>query len=784
MSDNFEMFTRKAINSIDCAIEHASEMGHTYVGTEHLLLGFLKEDENIASAVLKKHGITFKSLYEQIIIVIGKGEETSLGYENITPALKRVINSAAEIASSMNTVLIGTEHLLMAIINEHGCGALRFFKRDEISTVNMYNDCMKAYNGNMPENTFKYKKIDYSKIPTLSKYGKNLTEQASKNNTDPLIGREKEIERIIQILARRTKNNPCLTGEAGVGKTAIVEGIAQMIARGEVPDELKSKTIFALDLTSMVAGAKYRGDFEERIKSCIEEVISNESIILFIDEIHSIVGAGAAEGAIDAANILKPQLARSMIQIIGATTLEEYKKYIEKDSALERRFQPVFIDEPSEEATIRILEGIKEQYERYHNVNINDDVIKSAVSLSVRYINDRFLPDKAIDILDEAASRAKIKYSKKIKNPMSKTFNISENNLTLETIQKNFKKNLDSNITITTEDTAAVVSLWTGIPINRITKKEETRLINLEKELKKKVIGQDKAVNALSQAIRRSRAGLREQNKPICSFLFVGSTGVGKTELSKSAAEIIFDSDKNLIKVDMSEYMEKHSVSKIIGAPPGYAGYDEKGGLTEIIRRKPYSVVVFDEIEKAHPDVLNLLLQILDEGTLTDSTGRKINFKNTLIIMTSNIASEIASDNYILGFGNSNDKDKEIKIKSELKKHLKSELINRIDEIIIFNSLNSDDYKKIAEKLLNELNERAKNIGISISCSPDIINSLIDKNETKKFGARYIKRQITSKIENLISQKIIEGEIKKGDSIEILHENNDFKIACPLKKDY
>lgn len=784
MIDNYEMFTKKAVNSIEIAIEAASALGHTYVGSEHIILGFLKEGGNVAAEILKKNNITLEDIYDQMLIMVGKGEETSLSHENITPALRRILNASAENAAAMHTQLIGTEHILMAMIKEQGCGAMNFLKFFGVNPAAVYNDCVKAYNGNVPEEIIKRSRTDFKKIPTLYKYGKNLTEQAWEKKIDPLIGRDKEIERIIQILARRSKNNPCLIGEAGVGKTAIVEGIANMMARGNVPDELKRKTIFSIDLTSMVAGAKYRGDFEDRIKNCIDEVVSDGNIILFIDEIHSIVGAGAAEGAIDAANILKPQLARGEIQIIGATTIDEYRKYIEKDSALERRFQPVVIEEPSEEATISILNGIREQYEKYHNVKITDDVIKSAVTLSVRYITDRFLPDKAIDVIDEAASRVKIKKSGETKKSIVYPLDISGERLTLDKLEKRFSRNKEKEFSepavITVEDTASVVSLWTGIPVNKINEEEEIRLMNLESELGKRVIGQDKAVSSVAKAIRRGRTGLREQGKPVGSFIFMGPTGVGKTELSKAAAEIMFDSNKNLIKIDMSEYMEKHTVSKIIGAPPGYTGYDDKGCLTDIVRRKPYSVILFDEIEKAHPDVLNLLLQILDEGNLTDSTGRKINFKNTLIIMTSNIASEIIEGKQTLGFGNEENDDISMKVKSELKKFLRPELINRVDEIVIFNRLKRGDLKKIAEKLLGELSERAEKIGIKVMYEDTIPDALINESSINKYGARYIKREIVQKIENIIAQQIVEKIIKKGDTIEILFENGEFKIAAPL----
>ena len=678
MNNNFEMFTRRAVNSIETAIEAASQMGHTYVGTEHIILGFVQEGGNIAASVLKSNNITLNDIYDQMVLFIGKGEKTHLTYDNFTPALRRIFNSAAAAAESSGTKLVGTEHIFMSLLKEPGCGAMSFLRAMGANPAKLYNDCAGAYTGEIPAEVLKYSQPDRKQIPTLYKYGKSLTEEALERKHDPLIGREKEIERVLQILARRNKNNPCLIGEAGVGKTAIVEGLAQIFVSGKVPDELKNKNIFSLDLTAMLAGAKYRGDFEERIKTCIEEVINVGNVILFIDEIHSIVGAGAAEGAIDAANIIKPQLARGEIQIIGATTIEEYRKNIEKDSALERRFQPVLISEPDEDQTFNILKGLREQYENYHNVIISDEVIKSAVNLSVRYINDRFLPDKAIDIIDEAASKAKIRGARKESSrEKNDVLQMTDEFITLESIEKAFKKKSKNSVLrpvkITVDDTAGVVSEWTGIPVKSISKDEESKLLNLESNLRKRVIGQEKAVSAIAKAIRRSRTGLKEPNKPIGSFIFMGPTGVGKTELSKAAAEFIFDSERNLIKIDMSEYMEKHSVSKLIGAPPGYAGFDESGTLTDKIRRKPYCVLLFDEIEKAHPEVLNILLQILEDGVLTDSKGRKTDFKNTLIILTSNIGSELMSESVRLGFGENNDSDVNSKVKSELKRQLKPE---------------------------------------------------------------------------------------------------------------
>ena len=781
--NNFEMFTRKAVNSIETAVESASQMGHTYVGTEHIILGFMQEGKNVAASVLKANNITLNNLYDQMILFIGKGEKTHLNYDNFTPALRRILNGASAVANAAGTQLVGTEHIFMTLLKEPGCGAMGFLRTMGANPAKLYSDCVKAYTGQLPKEILRYNQPDRKQIPTLYKYGRSLTEEAMENKYDPVIGREKETERILQILARRTKNNPCLIGEAGVGKTAVVEGLAKIFVSGNVPEELKNKNIFSLDLTSMLAGAKYRGDFEERIKSCIDEVASVGNVILFIDEIHTIVGAGAAEGAIDAANIIKPQLARGELQIIGATTIEEYRKYIEKDSALERRFQPVMINEPNENQTIEIIKGIKDKYEKYHNAVISDEVIKSAVNLSVRYINDRFLPDKAIDVIDEAASKAKIKCVRANEKKSGEKKFSDDEVITLEGLEKAFKIHKCSDnepVEITVEDTAGVVSEWTGIPVNRISKDEEEKLLSLEKSLSERVIGQEKAVVAVARAIRRSRIGLKEPERPMGSFIFMGPTGVGKTALSRAAAELIFDSEKNLIKIDMSEYMEKHSVSKIIGAPPGYAGYDEGGALTDRIRRHPYCVLLFDEVEKAHPDVLNILLQILEDGVLTDSRGRKTSFKNTLIILTSNIGSEIMTDSVKIGFAEKSDSGRSERAKEELKKHFKPELINRLDEIVVFDSLGMESLNEIACKLLDELAERAEKIGIKISYENDIPARLIDESEIRKFGARYIKRTISEKIENLISQQLIEGHIKKGEDIEIIFDEGEFKLASSL----
>ncbi|MGN0621959.1 MAG: ATP-dependent Clp protease ATP-binding subunit [Porcipelethomonas sp.] len=784
MLSSFEMFTGKAVSSLESAAECASALGHTYVGTEHVLLGFAKEGMNIAAAVLKASDIGFADLYDRISVIVGRGEETQLTLADMTPALRRILDCSVSSAESMGTKLVGTEHILMSILSEPGCGAMNVLNDFGIDPVKMYNECAGAYSFRGKRNeALKYRQPDRKKLPTLYKYGVSLTEKAMENHYDPLIGRHEETERVLQILARRTKNNPCLIGEAGVGKTAVAEGIADMFVQGNVPDELKNKNIFALDLTAMLAGAKYRGDFEERIKNCIDEVISVGNIILFIDELHSIVGAGAAEGAIDAANILKPQLARGELQIIGATTVEEYRKYIEKDSALERRFQPVMIEEPDEDQAFSILSGIRERYEKFHNVKISDEIIKTAISFSVRYINDRFLPDKAIDIIDEAASRAKIRRARNAKDEFE-AIEVTGKSITLEDIEKACRKRRERNETppceITFDDISNVVSVWTGIPVNRISKEEEERLLNLEHELEKRVIGQEEAVSAVAGAIRRGRVGLKEPDKPIGSFMFMGPTGVGKTELSRAVAEAMFDSEKNLIKIDMSEYMEKHSVAKLIGAPPGYAGYDESGTLTDRIRRCPYCVVLFDEIEKAHPDVLNILLQILEDGVLTDSGGRRTSFKNTLIIMTSNIGSDVLTDNQRLGFGEESASDLSEKAKNELKKSLRPELINRLDEIVVFRRLEKENLKSVSIKLLNELAGRCSKIGVTIEFDESAAENLIDENEIRRYNARGLKRSITDKIENMISGCILDGSLKKGDRAEIFFEDGEFKLASPL----
>ena len=718
-------FTNKAKKVIEIANDISVELGHNYIGTEHILYGLVKEGEGIAAKVLNNKGITEEKVRVKIEEILGRGREIkeTLGF---TPRTKRVLKNAFLEAKRIGYNYIGTEHLLLAIMKEVDCVAVRIITELNVEISKIYNEIAKVINEEELDSEIKkdISRINgsYSLTPTLNQFGEDITLQAEEGKFDNIIGREKEIERIIQILSRRTKNNPCLIGEPGVGKTAIVEGLAEKVVLGEVPESLKNKRIVGVDISGMVAGAKYRGDFEERIKKALNEVKKVEDVILFIDEIHTIVGAGAAEGAIDAANILKPLLARGEIQLIGATTIEEYRKYIEKDSALERRFSPVDVGEPTEKETIDIIKGIRDKYEAHHNVKITDEAVKSAVTLSVRYITDRFLPDKAIDLIDEAASQVRMKMFtepdeiKTLEERLEITSKEKEEAIynqefekaakfrdieiqtrkQLEQEKNRWKKAKSKDITeIGEENIAEIVSKWTGIPIQRLTEDENQKLQHLEDKLHERVIGQNEAVEAVSKAIRRGRVGLKDPKRPIGSFLFLGPTGVGKTELSKALSEILFDNENSMIRLDMSEYMEAHSVSKLIGSPPGYIGFDRGGQLTEKIRRKPYSVVLFDEIEKAHPDVMNILLQILEDGHLTDSQGREVDFKNTVIIMTSNLGARHITDKKSLGFGNiENDKEYDESKKEvikELKHELRPEFINRIDEIIVFHKLNKND---------------------------------------------------------------------------------------------
>ena len=793
-------FTGKAKKTIEIANDISIELGHNYIGTEHILYGLVKEGEGIAAKVLVNKGITEEKIYKKIEEILGKGKEIkeSLGF---TPKGKKVLENALLEAKRLGYNHIGTEHLLLAILKED-CIAVQIIKDLNIEIPKIYSEIAKIINEeNKEEITYKAN-TKTTLTPTLNQFGVDITEKAEQGKFDDVIGRKNEIERIIEILSRRTKNNPCLVGKPGVGKTAIIEGLAEKIINGEVTENLIEKRIINMDISGLVAGAKYRGDFEERLKKVLNEVKKAENIILFIDEIHTIVGAGAAEGAIDAANILKPLLARGEIQLIGATTTEEYKQYIEKDAALERRFSVVNIEEPSEEESIEILLGVRDKYEAHHNVQITESAIKAAVKLSNRYISDRFLPDKAIDLIDETAAQANIKSSvipeqiKQIKEQIEvvskekeeaiynqefeKAANIRDKERKLKReleliMSKRNEKNNQKITKITEEDIAEVLSRWTGIPTKRITESENERLKNLKEELHKRIIGQNEAVEAVAKSIIRSRLGINDLNRPIGSFLFLGPTGVGKTELSKALAEILFENEKAIIKLDMSEYMEAHSISKIIGSPPGYIGYETGGQLTEKIRKKPYSVILFDEIEKAHPDVMNILLQILEDGKLTDSQGREVNFKNTIIIMTSNIGAKYITNNKTLGFTedkNENKKEYEESSKEvikELKRELKPEFINRIDDIMVFHKLSDEELKNIAKIMIENLEKKLKEQQYIVKINPRTIEKIINNisEEDKKYGARPVRRTIKNIVEDKISEEIINGKIKKNKMIEI-----------------
>ncbi len=784
----FEHYTKKAASAIKSAIETAGDMGHTYVGSEHLLLALLSENGCVACAVLKMNGIKESQLRQKIDFLVGSGNNVKLGEECLTPALRRILKSAISISAHSNHTLAGTEQLLAAIAKDDSCSASSLIKQLGGNLNKILDDCDCACNDVSNGRYSPITEIEPKLIPNLTKYSRNLTRCAVQKPIDPVLCREKEIARMIRILSRKNKNNPCLIGEAGVGKTAIVEGLSALIISGDVPDIIKEKRIYALDLPSMLAGAKYRGDFEERLKACIDEATKVDNIILFIDELHTVVGAGAAEGAIDAANILKPQLARGELQLIGATTLEEYRCHIEKDSALERRFQPIFVEEPSEEQTERILCGLRRSYEKYHNVKITNEAIHAAVYCSNRYIHDRFLPDKAIDIIDEACSGASI--SAQQVQSVAKHIDEASSLEELQELSKQYLKKKrptkqgilpNEKAIVDAAEVFSVISLWTKIPVETLGCEESERLLGLEKKLKERVIGQNNAIKGVCDAIKRNRVGLKEAERPIGSFIFLGPTGVGKTELCKALSEILFDSPNCMIRFDMSEFMEKHSVSRLIGAPPGYVGFEEAGQLTERVRRNPYSVVLFDEIEKAHPDILNILLQIIDEGTLTDSHGRTTDFKNCVIILTSNIGAEHFTKMQCLGFSQSQSQSQTVKerVLDEVKKTLKVELINRLDAIVVFEKLGKTQLHDIAERLLCGLQKRAENIGISLSFSDKAIEYIANAPETDIYGARPLRRRISMNAESLISQKILEGEMKSGDCavIDVCDEKLTISVA-------
>ena len=810
-------FTKRAEKALEYAGDLAQGFGHNYIGTEHILYGLVKEGSGVASQVLNMQKITAENVVEEIEVLIGKGDKSqNRGEIGFTPRSKRVIENAFLEARKLGSEFIGTEHLLIGIMREGDSVAVRIMMDLNVNPQKLYNEIVKVINedenAGVSDKQPKGKaRGSYNQTPTLNQYGTDLTKKATEGKLDPVIGRKDEIQRVIQILSRRTKNNPCLIGEPGVGKTAVAEGLAERIIAEDVPEMLKNKRVVSLDIASMVAGAKYRGDFEERIKKCLEEVKKAGDVILFIDEVHTIVGAGSAEGAVDAANILKPLLARGEVQVIGATTLNEYRKYIEKDSALERRFSPVTVGEPTNEETIEILKGIRDRYEAHHNVKITDEAIKAAVELSTRYINDRFLPDKAIDLVDEAASRVKMRtYTqpdtlKKLEEEISamnkekddaikvqdfeKAAGLRDKiNVEKEKLQKEKEKweskNTKSITTLTEEDIAEVVASWTGVPVKKLTQTENEKLRNLEQTLHQRVIGQNEAVDAVAKAIRRGRVGLKDPNRPIGSFLFLGPTGVGKTELSKALAESLFGNEDAMIRIDMSEYMEGHSVSKLIGSPPGYVGFDEGGQLTEKIRRKPYSVILFDEIEKAHPDVMNMLLQILDDGRLTDAQGRTVNFKNTVIIMTSNIGARLITDKTTLGFSAKDKKDESQKeyetikkdVMGELKKQFRPEFINRIDEIIVFHKLNEEDIKQIIDIMLNQVTKRMAEKSYKFEIDNSVKELIAKKGVDTDYGARPLKRAIQNILEDKIAEEILNGNIKPNKKAVIKAEDDKIVI--------
>ena len=793
-------FTSRAEQVLKCSLDLASEMGHSYIGSEHILLGIICDEASVSSGMLKSKGVNRKVFSDKIIDVMGKGTRYELCPSDLTPRAKSIIENSATVADIYGYDIIGTEHIMIALLDERECVAYRILEGLRVNIVDLKKELetyIESYNPNVTKSKLLSKEKDKTKNQngSMLAYGKNITELAKKEMLDPIIGREDETERVIQILCRRNKNNPCLIGEPGVGKTAVVEGLAARISKGDVPENLIGINIISIDISKILAGSKYRGEFEERFKSVITDAEKHPDCILFIDEIHTIVGAGAAEGALDAANIIKPALARGQIKLIGATTIEEYRKHIEKDSALERRFQTVYLKEPTVEETINILKGLKSKYEEHHSIKITNEAIIYAAQLSHRYIYDRFLPDKALDLLDEAAAGLRIKrlaLPENIKNMQSELRDLrnkksnaiitqnfdyaaelkeKEDDLQnqLEAAKGEWKKNKKEHSLILCEsDIAEVLTKQTGIPASRIVTEEKERLNSLSFELKQSIVGQDEAIHSLVSAIKRGRAGITDSQKPIASFIFAGETGVGKTQLCRSLAICMFDSPENLIRLDMSEYMEKHSVSKLIGSPPGYIGYGMGGQLTEKVRRRPYSIILLDEIEKAHPEVFNTFLQVLDDGILTDSNGRQINFKNTIIIMTTNIGTGNKTNSIPLGFSSesvSDDESRKKKVYSDLKKHFKPEFLNRIDEIIVFNPLSFDDLKIICNNMLSEVCDRISEIGIHIEYNEEVIDFLMSKNVNTAYGARELSRTIKKHFENPYIEHYFSGKINTGENI-------------------
>ena len=807
-------FTESARKVIEYARNFSIENNYPYIGTEHILYGLIAEGEGLAAVILKKQDLTEEYIEEEILKIDGiMDTQVNENEVDFTPRAKRIIANSQKEALRMGQNYVGSEHILLSLMREIDSVAVRILIDADIDPQKIFTELLKILGDESPisDNYHDPANIENkskNSTPTLNQYGKDLTELAKQNKLDPVIGRKNEIERVIEILSRRTKNNPCLIGEPGVGKTAVVEGLAQMIKENNVPEILKNKRVVSLDIASMIAGAKYRGDFEERLKKSLQEIKAANNVILFIDEIHTIVGAGAAEGAMDAANILKPLLSRGEIQVIGATTLNEYRKYIEKDSALERRFQSVIVEEPSIEDTIQILKGLKDKYEAHHKVKITDEAIKEATILSERYITDRFLPDKAIDLIDEACSKVKIKSLtkpesfKNLEKELDKKSKEKEEAIISQNFEKAAKirdeeralkekiskqdekwKKQENNkeISIGKEEICEVVSNWTKIPVTKLTQTESEKIKNLDQELKKRVIGQDEAIDVLSRAIKRARVGLKDVNRPIGSFMFLGPTGVGKTELTKALALNMFGNENAMIRLDMSEYMEPHSVSKLIGSPPGYVGYDDGGQLTEQVRRKPYSIILFDEIEKAHPDVFNILLQVLDDGRLTDSNGRTVNFKNTVIIMTSNTGARNITETKSIGFINKDDgsisyERAKSEVMNELKKTFRPEFLNRLDEIIIFNKLGKEAIEKIANIMLNEFADKLKQRKITVKIDKSIIEYIAKVGFDDVYGARPLKRAVQSKVEDKFAEDLLDGKIKDGDNIILKAKDNNVII--------
>lgn len=772
---NTDRFNRKSVKIIEDAVRLASELGHTYIGSEHILLAIAWDGSSKAADILIDNGAAYDDIRRAIIDLVGQGAPSILNQRYFTTASRKILETACSIALKDKKKQALPEHILAALMKESSCSASTIIRKIGGDQTGICQSLNMIDSPEVISELYESLKPKAAHLPNLFRYGRNITDMSVVKKNDPLIGRSREIGRVMQVLARRTKNNPCLIGEAGVGKTAIVEGVAELFVRNLVPDSLKNRFIFSLDLTALLSGAKYRGDFEERIKACIEEAVNAGNIILFIDEIHTIVGAGAAEGAIDAANIMKPRLARGELQVIGATTFDEYKKTIEKDSALERRFQPVQISEPDKENCIRIINGLKSNYENFHQVEISSEIAEMAVDLSIRYVTDRCLPDKAIDLLDEACACAKIRRDSGVVTKDSDFIQLKDKDIRLNTLGKVLCGG--GKPKVTEDDLISVINLRTGIPLNRISVEEEKQLSALEGRLSRRVVGHQYAVSKVTDAVCRAKSGLRDGRRPMASFMFAGPTGVGKTELARALAECLFGSESSLIRIDMSEYMEKHSVSKLIGAPPGYAGYEDNGGnLCERVRRNPYSLILFDEIEKADMEVLNILLQILDDGVLTDSSMRRVSFRSCIIIMTTNIGAGKQSGGSALGFTGDSARAADESVQRCVREHFTPEFINRIDEIIVFRPLSGSDIEEISRMALEDLRARAEGIGIELTYTPEVIQAVALTADTEKYGARPIKRRVTELIETKLAHLIVTSQISHGDEAEIRIVNGEITV--------